>query len=143
MQHYKARVLEGEEARQIIGDYFANDAPSEEKGTTSRKDLEPFFRGRVGEKVSPLLAKFAKRMISGMYNIPLRNLARNRIDNEVSLAFVGRLAPLRVSLLTSFLTVSFFLAPVKVLTSLSLQTVVICQWLHDVTLTRSFDLAKA
>ena len=107
VRHYEARVLEGEEARRIIDDYFADDAPSEEKDTTSRKDLEPFFRGRVGEKVVPLLAELAQGVISGMCDIPLRNLARNGTDNEVSLASAGRLAALRVSPFTLFLTVFF------------------------------------
>lgn len=43
VRHYEAPVLEGKEARQIIDNYFVDDAPSEEKGTTSRADLEPFF----------------------------------------------------------------------------------------------------
>ena len=45
VRHYEARVLEGEEARRAIGDYFVDDAPSEEKGSASRADLESFFRG--------------------------------------------------------------------------------------------------
>ena len=60
MQHYKARLLEGEEARRTIDEYFADDAPSGEKGTTSRKDLEPFFLGRVGEKVVILFSELAQ-----------------------------------------------------------------------------------
>ena len=107
VRHYEARLLEGEEAVRSIDEYFADDAPSGEKGTTSRKDLEPFFRGRVGEKVVPLLAELAQGMLSSMCDIPLRNLARNGTDNEVSLASAGRLAALRVSPFTSFLTVFF------------------------------------
>lgn len=43
VKYYEVRLHEGEEARCVIGEYFADDAPSGEKGTTSRKDLEPFF----------------------------------------------------------------------------------------------------
>ena len=66
VQHYKARLLEGEETRRIIDEYFADDAPSEEEGMATRKNLESFFRGRVGEKVVPLLAELAQGMISGI-----------------------------------------------------------------------------
>ena len=57
VRHYEARVLEGEEARRVIDDYFLDDAPSKEKGMAIRADLESFFRVRVGEKVVPLLAE--------------------------------------------------------------------------------------
>ena len=107
MKYYEARLREGEEARRTIGEYFTNDAPSGEKGTATRKDLEPFFRGRVGEKVVPLLTELAQGMLSSMCDIHLCNLARNGTDNEVSLASAGRLAALRVSLFTLFLTVFF------------------------------------
>ena len=95
MQHYKARIVEGEEARCVIGEYFANDAPSGEKGQARRKDLKPFFQGWVGEKVIPLLTELAQGMLSSLCDIPLRNLARNGTDNEVSLASANRLATLR------------------------------------------------
>lgn len=114
MQHYKARLLEGEEARCSIGEYFVDDASSEEKGTTSRNDLEPFFRGRVGEKVVPLLLELAQGMLSSLCDIPLRNLARNETDNEVSLASAYRLATLRVS----FLNQTFILFSLCVFISL-------------------------
>ena len=97
MQHYKAHLLEGEDALHTIGEYFADDARSGEKGTTSRKDLEPFFQGRVGEKDVPLLTKLAQGMLSSLCDIPLQNLARNGTDNEASLASANCLATLRVS----------------------------------------------
>ena len=109
MKYYEARLREGEEAHRVIGEYFADDAPSGEKGTTTRKDLEPFFRGRVGEKVVPLLAELAQGMISGMCDIPLCNLARNEIYNEVSLASAGCLAAFWVSSFTLSLTIFFLL----------------------------------
>ena len=99
MRHYQARLLEGEEARRTIGEYFADDAPSEEKDTASRKDLESFFRGQVGEKVVPLLSELAQGMLSSLCDIPLRNMARNGTDNEVSLASANCLTTLRVSFL--------------------------------------------
>ena len=107
MKYYEARLSEREEAHCTISEYFTDDAPSREKGTATKKDLEPFFRGRVGEKVVPLLAELAQGMLSSMCDIPLHNLARNMTDNEVSLASAGRLAALRVSLFTLFLTVFF------------------------------------
>lgn len=106
VQQYKTRLLEGEEARRTIGEYFADDAPSGEKGSASRKDLELFVQGRVGEKVVPLLTKLAQGILSSLYDIPLRNLARNRTDNEVSLTSANRLATLRVSFLILSLTLS-------------------------------------
>lgn len=99
MRHYQACLLEGEEARRTIGEYFVDDAPSGEKDTASKKDLEPFFRGQVGRKVVPLLSELAQGMLSSLCNIPLRNLARNRTDNEVSLASANCLTTLRVSFL--------------------------------------------
>ena len=46
VRHYEARLREGEETCQIIGQYLAELPPVETKGTASRADLEPFFRGR-------------------------------------------------------------------------------------------------
>ena len=97
VKYHEARLVEGEEAKHAIHEYFLGDAPSTEVEATSRADLEPFFRGRVGEKVVPLLAELAQGMLSSMCDIPLRNLARNGTDNEVSLISAGRLSALRVS----------------------------------------------
>ena len=97
VKYHEARLLEGEEAKRAIHEYFLDDAPSEDVATTSRADLEPFFRGRVGEKVVPLLAELAQGMLSSMCDIPLRNLARNGTDNDISLISAGRLSSLRVS----------------------------------------------
>ena len=97
VRHYKARLREGEETRQIIGEYLAEVPPAETKGTASNADLELFFRGRVGERYVPLLAELAQGMIRGMLDIPARNLARNGTDNEVSLSSAARLSSLQVS----------------------------------------------
>ena len=80
-------------------------------------------------------------MLKGMCDIPLRNLARNGTDNEVSLSSAACLSALRVSHFALFLT--FFCSLVKILTGSSLQTSVICQRIHDVTVNKSLDLAKA
>lgn len=66
MKYYKAWLHEREESHHAIGGYFANDTPSEKKGTTMRNDLELFFRGRVVKKVVPLLAELAQGMLSSM-----------------------------------------------------------------------------
>ena len=97
VRHCEARVLEGEETRRAISEYFAEVAPSGEKGKASRSDLEPFFQGRVGERVVPLLTELAQGMLRGLCDIPLRNLARNGTDNEISLSSASRLSSLRVS----------------------------------------------
>ena len=97
VRHYEARVREGEEARQLIGEHLAEVPPAEVKGEASRADLEPFFRGRVGERYVPLLSELAQGMINGMLDIPARNIARNGTDNEVSLSSAARLSSLRVS----------------------------------------------
>ena len=97
VRHYEARLREGEETRQIIGEYLAELPPAETKGTASRADLEPFFMGRVGDRYVPLLSELAQGIIRGMLDIPTRNLARNETDNEVSLSLVARLSSLRVS----------------------------------------------
>lgn len=104
VRHYEARVVDGEETRRVIGDYFAEVAPSKEKGAASRADLESFFRGRVGERVVPLLSELDQGMIKGMCDIPLRNLARNGTYNEVSLSSAALLSSLRVRYSTLFLT---------------------------------------
>lgn len=97
VRHYEARLREGGKTRQIIGEYLAEVPPAEIKGKASRADLEPFFRGRVGERYVPLLAELAQGMIRGMLDIPACNLARNGTDNEVSLSSAARLSSLRVS----------------------------------------------
>ena len=95
-------MLEGEEAKRVIHEYFLDDTPSTEVPETSRADLEPFFRGRVGEKVVPLLAEVAQGILSSMCDIPLRNLARIGTDNEVNLISAARLSAIRVSFVTNF-----------------------------------------
>ena len=101
LKYREARLLEGEETKRIIHEYFLDDTPSAEVPETSRADLEPFFRGRVGEKVVPLLAEVAQGILSSMCDIPLRNLARSGTDNEVNLISAARLSAIRVSLVTN------------------------------------------
>ena len=101
VRYHEARLLEGEEAKRIIHEYFLDDTPSAEVPETSRADLEPFFRGRVGEKVVPLLAEVAQGILSSMCDIPLRNLARSGTDNEGNLISAARLSAIRVSLVTN------------------------------------------
>lgn len=97
VRHYEARLREGEETRQIIGEYLAELPLVDTKGTTLRADLEPFFRGRVVERYVPLLTELAQGMIRGMQDIPTRNQARNGTNNEVILSSAARLSSLRVS----------------------------------------------
>ena len=102
LKYRDARLLEGEENKRVIHEYFLDDTPSSDAPETSRADLEPFFRGQVGEKVVPLLAELAQGMLSSMSEIPLRSLARDGTDNEVSLISAARLSSLRVSFVTTF-----------------------------------------
>ena len=108
VRYFEVRVQEGEETRKLIGEHLAEVPPAEDKGKACRADLEPFFRGRVGERYVPLLTELAQGMINGMLDIPARNIARNGTDNEITLASAARLSALRVSF-ASFL---FIIIPV-------------------------------
>ena len=96
VRYFEARALEGEETRKLIGEYLAEVPPAEDKGKACRADLEPFFKGWVGERYVPLLTELAHGMLKGMLDIPAKNIARNGTDNEVTLASVARLSALRV-----------------------------------------------
>ena len=102
VRYFEARALEGEETRKLIGEYLAEVPPAEDKGKACRADLEPFFRGWVGERYVPLLTELAHGMLKGMLDIPAKNIARNGTDNEITLASAARLSALRVSI-ASFL----------------------------------------
>ena len=102
VRYFEARALEGEETRKLIGEYLAEVPPAEDKGKACRADLEPFFRGWVGERYVPLLTELAHGMLKGMLDIQAKNIARNGTDNEITLASAARLSALRVSI-ASFL----------------------------------------
>ena len=102
VRYFEARALEGEETRKLIGEYLAEVPPAEDKGKACRADLEPFFRGWVGERYVPLLTELAHGMLKGMLDIPAKNIARNGTDNEITLASAARLSALRVSIASFF-----------------------------------------
>ena len=96
VRYFEARALEGEETRKLIGEYLAEVPPAEDKGKACRADLEPFFKGWVGERYVPMLTELAHGMLKGMLDIPAKNIARNGTDNEITLASAARLSALWV-----------------------------------------------
>ena len=110
VRYFEARALEGEETRKLIGEYLAEVPPAEDKGKACRADLEPFFRGWVGERYVPLLTELAHGMLKGMLDIPAKNIARNGTDNEITLASAARLSALRVcTTLSLFIIILMYL----------------------------------